>query len=117
MEAGKVCVIVTEATVFAPSEAEIERAKQAAVAQAERVSVPLKLPLDATRLPASVLEDLKQLLAAHPGETEVVLEVQTSGGPRRLKLGAGFNVTRSTKLLSEFEHLVASAMLPEPLSV
>ena len=28
----------------------------------------------------------------------------------------GFSVTRSTKLLSEFEHLVASAMLPEPVT-
>jgi DNA polymerase-3 subunit alpha len=116
MEAGKVCVIVTEATIFNPSEAEIERAKQAAAQQAERVAVPLKLPLDATRLPASVLDDLKQLLAAHPGDTCVVLEVHTSSGPRRLRLGVGFNVTRSTKLLSEFEHLVASAMLPEPVA-
>ncbi len=117
MEAGKVCVLVTEATLFAPSDAEIAHAKAAAAGQAERVAVPLKLPLDAARLPATVIDDLKRLLAEHPGETEVVLEVSTSHGPRRLKLGAGFSVTRSTRLLSEFEHLVASATLPEPVSV
>ncbi len=117
MEAGKVCVLVTEATLFAPSEAEIAHARAAAAKHAERVAVPLKLPLDAARLPATVIDDLKRLLAEHPGDTEVVLEVSTSHGARRLKLGAGFTVTRSTRLLSEFEHLVAAAALPEPVSV
>ncbi|MEA2168775.1 MAG: polymerase subunit alpha, partial [Solirubrobacteraceae bacterium] len=117
MEAGKVCVIVSEATVFSATEGEIERAKAAAAELAARKAVPLKLPLDATRLPSWVLDDLKALLAAHPGETEVVLEVQTSTGQRRLKLGPGFSVTKSTKLLSEFEHLVDSAMRPEPAGV
>jgi len=108
MEAGKTCVIVSEATRFAPSEKEIEQAKAHAARHAERVAVPLRLPLDATRLPATVIADLKRLLAEHPGETEVVLEVATSDGRRRLRLGSGFTVTRSTRLLSEFEHLVAS---------
>jgi DNA polymerase III subunit alpha len=114
MDGGKICVIVSEAALFAPSEREIEQAKVQAAKQSERVAVPLKLPLDATRLPATVIEDLKRLFAEHPGDTEVVLEVHTSGGPRRLKLGTGFTVTRSTRLLSEFEHLVASRELPVP---
>jgi DNA polymerase-3 subunit alpha len=117
MDGGKICVIVSEATLFEPSEREIEQAKAAAARQAERVSVPLKLPLDATRLPATVIDDLKQLLAQHPGETEVVLEVTTSDGPRRLRLGSGFSVTRSTRLLSEFEHLIASAQHAVPAGV
>ena len=117
MDGGKICVIVSEATLFEPSEKEIEQAKVRAATQAERVAVPLKLPIDATRLPATVIEDLKRLFAEHPGETEVVLEVATSGGPRRLKLGSGFTVTRSTRLLSEFEHLVASRQLPTPVAV
>ncbi len=112
MDGGKICVIVSEATLFETTEKEIEQAKARAASQAERVALPLKLPLDAARLPATVIEDLKRLFAEHPGDTEVVLEVTTSGGQRRLKLGSDFTVTRSTRLLSEFEHLVASRQIP-----
>jgi DNA polymerase-3 subunit alpha len=112
MDGGKVCVIVSEATLFEPSEREIAQAKEQAAKQAERVAVPLKLPLDATRLPATVIDELKQLLTEHPGDTEVVLEVTTSEGPRRLRLGPGYCVTRSTELLSKFEYLIARAELP-----
>ena len=112
MEAGKVCVIVSEAERFEPTEAEIEKAQRQAVERAERASVPLKLRLDAGRLPLTVIADLKQLLADHPGESEVVLEVATSAGPRRLRLGDSYKVTRSTKLLSELDAPIAAAILP-----
>jgi DNA polymerase-3 subunit alpha len=114
MEAGRICVIVSEAERFQPTEAEIERAKAAAAKQAERVPTPLHLRLDAARLHHTVIEDLKRLFTEHPGDSEVVLEVRTSTGPCRLKLGAGFRVTRSKSLLSELDHLVAAAALPAP---
>jgi DNA polymerase III subunit alpha len=114
MDGGKVCVIVSEAALYAPTEREIEQAKAQAAQQAERVAVPLKLPLDARGMRPDVIEDLKRLFAEHPGETQVVLEVTTSDGPRRLHLGTRYSVTRSTRLLSEFEHLVASRQLPVP---
>src|SRR4051812_21675247 len=120
MEAGKVCVIVSEAERFQPTEAEIDKAKAAAAERAERAMVPLRLRLDAARLPATVIQELKQVLAEHPGESEVVLEVATSTGPRRLRLGEGFKVARSTKLLSELDAVVAAAILPaapEPAGV
>ena len=101
MEAGRVCVIVSEATLFQPTEAEIEKARVQAAERAERASLPLRLRLDAARLPMTVVEDLKQLLASASGESEVVLEVATSAGPRRLRLGDRYKVARSTKLLSE----------------
>ncbi len=111
MDGGKICVIVSEATLFEPSEREIVKAREQAVRQAEKVVVPLNLRLDATRLPETVIADLKELFSQHPGETDVVLEVATSDGPRRLKLGAGFKVTRSPALLAEYEHIVASREL------
>ena len=111
MDGGKICVIVSEATLFEPSEREITKAREQAVRQAEKVVVPLSLRLDATRLPETVIGDLKELFSQHPGDTEVVLEVATSEGPRRLKLGAGFKVTRSPALLAEYEHIVASREL------
>ncbi len=113
MDGGKVCVLVSEATVFAPSEREIDAAKAAAVTQAARAAQPLRLPLDPSRLAASLVDDLKRVLADHPGESEVVLELECADGPRRLRLGDGFRVTRSTKLLSELQHVVAAATVRE----
>ncbi|HVL95749.1 MAG TPA: DNA polymerase III subunit alpha [Solirubrobacteraceae bacterium] len=112
MEAGKVCVLVHEAERFEPTEAEIARAKENAAKHAERVATPLRLRLDAARLPATIIEDLQELLRSHPGESDVVLEVHTSAGPRRLRLGDGYRVTRSKRLFSELETLVSGAMLP-----
>ena len=48
--------------------------------------------IDGGRLPASVIDDLKRILEDFPGESEVVLEVRTSAGPRLLKLGEGYRV-------------------------
>lgn len=51
---------------------------------AERLGPPpLKLRLDAARLPASALDDLKSLLNSFPGESEVVLELLLAAGDRR----------------------------------
>ncbi len=112
---GKTCVVVSEATLFEPSEKEIEQAKVTAAKQAERIAVPLTLPIDARRLPPTVIDELKRLFAEHPGDTEVVLKVETSDGQRRLRLGPGYTVTRSTALLSAFEHLIAGAETRVPV--
>ena len=53
--------------------------------------------LDGTRLPAAVIEDLKRILEDFPGESELVLEVHTSAGPRLLKLGEGYRVAAATR--------------------
>jgi DNA polymerase III subunit alpha len=111
MDGGKICVIVSEATLFEPTEREIAKAREQAVRQAEKVIVPLSLRLEAARLPPTVIEDLKELFAQHPGDTDVVLEIATAEGTRRLKLGPGFKVTRSPALLVEYEHIVTSREL------
>ncbi len=116
-DAGKTCVVVSEATLFEPSDREIEQARTQAAQQAEKVAVALKLPIDARRLPPTVIDELKRLFAEHPGETEVVLEVATSEGQRRLRLGPGYKVTRSPLLLSAFEHLIAGAETRVPVGV
>ena len=85
-EGGKVCVIVQEVERFDPSEAEIEKARAQAVKAAEPPK-PLCLTLDG-RLPASVLEELKDIIQDHPGETLVELRI----GPRIVRLGPGYRV-------------------------
>jgi DNA polymerase III subunit alpha len=90
-DANSTCVILQEATRFEPSEAEVEQARE----QARAIPVgppPVRLRLDATALPASIIEDLKALIALHPGESDVVLDLQTSRGPRKLRLGAEYRV-------------------------
>jgi hypothetical protein len=73
----------------------------------------LRLRLDASALPATVLGELKELLAGFPGESDVVIELSTSIGHRRLKLGAGFKVARSAGLHAELDALLGAALLAQ----
>jgi DNA polymerase-3 subunit alpha len=109
-DAAKTCLVVQEAERFEPSEEQIEAAR----AKASQIVVgppPVHLRLDATALPASVIEELKQLLASYPGESEVVLDMRTSSGPRKLRLGSGYRVAPNAALRAELDHLLGAAML------
>jgi len=108
-EAGKTCLVVQEAEPFAPTPEEVEEAKARA---AQRAAGPpaLQLRLDATTLPASVLEELKGVLETYPGPADVVLEVRSSTGPRRLKLGPGYRVAPSASLRAELDELLGAAL-------
>jgi hypothetical protein len=66
------------------------------------------------RLPATVIDELKLLLKDFPGESEVVLEVQTRTGPRLLKLGQEYRVARNSSLKAELDRLLAPARPPAP---
>jgi DNA polymerase III subunit alpha len=112
-ENGKVCVKVADVTPFNPSDAEIERARdQAAALAAARAPRPLHLRVDAGRLPASVIEELKRIFDDFPGESEVVLEVHTRTGPRRLRFGSEFKVNgRNAALKAELDRVLGDAVL------
>jgi len=69
------------------------------------------LRLDATALAASVLSELKDVLAGFPGESEVVIELSTSVGERRLRLGPDFRVAHSPGLHAELDALLGDAIL------
>jgi DNA polymerase-3 subunit alpha len=113
-ENGKVCVKVSDVAPFDPSEAEIARASDRAAALAvARAPRPLCLRVDAGRLPATVIDELKRLFEDFPGDSEVVLEVHTSTGRRRLKFGSGYKVAgRNAALKAELDRLLGSAVLP-----
>jgi len=93
---------------FTPSLEEVEAAREAA-ARAPTGPQPLLVTLDAGRLPASVIDDLKHALGNHAGETDVVLDIRTSAGPRTLRLGEGYRVAATPSLRAELEHILGPA--------
>jgi DNA polymerase III subunit alpha len=104
------CLIVQQVERFDPSAEEVAEAREEA---ARRPMLPsaLRLRLDATALAASVLSELKDVLAGFPGESEVVIELSTSVGQRRLKLGPEFRVAHSPGLHAELDALLGDAIL------
>ena len=102
-------IIVQQVDRFEPTAKEVVDAQELA-AKPSAPPAPLKLGLDATLVRASALVDLKELLAGFPGECEVVVDLHTSGGCRRLRLGPEFKVARSAGLHAELEALFAGAI-------
>jgi DNA polymerase-3 subunit alpha len=106
----KTCLIAQQIELFQPSQEEVEKAVEE---EAKQVLPPsaLRLRLDATALPATVLGELKELLAGFPGESDVVIELATRVGHRRLKLGPSFRVERTASLHAELDQLLGAALL------
>jgi DNA polymerase-3 subunit alpha len=106
------CLIAQQVELFQPTEAEVLEAQVHAAKPALSPSA-LKLRLDATALPASVLGELKDLLSGFPGESDVVIELSTTVGHRRLRLGPSFRVSRTASLHAELDALLGCALMPE----
>jgi DNA polymerase-3 subunit alpha len=105
-EAGKTCVVVQSVDRFAPDEQEIERARSAAKASSAAKAAatqPVHLQIDAARLPASAIEDVKDIIETHRGPAEVVLEMVTSAGTRVLRLGEAYRVQHTPIVRAELE--------------
>jgi hypothetical protein len=58
-------------------------------------------------LPTSAIDDCKQLIEDNPGPAEVVLEINTSAGIRRVRLGESYRVKHTPTLRAELEHVLA----------
>jgi DNA polymerase III subunit alpha len=108
----KTCIIAQQIELFEPSREEIVEAA-AAAAKAAEPPRPLRLRVDATALPATALTELKELLQGFPGESEVVIELSTSSGSRRLRLGPEFRVSLGAGLHAELGELLGRALLAE----
>jgi DNA polymerase-3 subunit alpha len=108
-EAGKTCLVVQSVELFAPSQQEIERARSETAARAKPPQ-PVHLRIDAAALSPEAIDDLKQAIGDYPGPAEVVLEIDTSAGTRRLRLGSEYRVAHTPTLLAELEHALAPSM-------
>jgi DNA polymerase-3 subunit alpha len=106
----KTCVIAQQVERFEPSQEEVARA-QVEVAKQVLPPTALRLRLDARALRASILGDLKDVLAGFPGDADVLIELTTTGGPRRLKLGPSYRVARSADLHAELDALLGGALI------
>ncbi|HEU4976790.1 MAG TPA: DNA polymerase III subunit alpha [Baekduia sp.] len=99
--------------LFQPSAEEVEEARAAAAVVAKGPEA-LMLVLDAARLPASILDDLRLIFENHTGEADVVLAVNTSQGPRTLKLGDAFRVDPTPSLRAELARILGPEALAAP---
>ena len=95
---------------FEPSDDEIAAAEK----EATRIVTPgaLQIRLDAAAVLPDVIDDLRELLVAHPGESDVVVELQSAEVRHRLRLGNDFRVSRGAGLHAELAQLLGSALLP-----
>jgi len=115
-DANKVCIVVQDVTRFDPSEAEIEKAK-AALAQRAALEEPkwLRMRVDAARLEATIIAELRELFERYPGNDDFVLEMQTRTGLRRLRFGGDYRIAaRNSALKSELRGLLGDALVAQP---
>ena len=81
-------------------------------AKAERrAPEPLVLRIDAADFAPTLIEELKAVFENFPGESEVLLEMQTREGTRRLRFGADYRVAPSPALRAELDELLGPAAL------
>jgi DNA polymerase-3 subunit alpha len=108
----RTCVVVQKVERFEPTAEQVNEARAHAAEAEVLAKAPVHLRLDAAALPARALDELKDVLADFPGESEVVIELRTSGGERRLRLGPAFRVERGPELHAELSARLGSAILP-----
>ena len=113
-EAGKTCIIAQTVELFAPSEQEIEQARKQAASEAKTavtLARPVHARVDVANLSPSAIEDIKQLVEDYSGPAEIVLDIDTPAGVRRLRMGEAFRVQNTPTLRAELQNALAPASL------
>ncbi len=72
---------------------------------------PVVIKVDAHICDEHLIAELKALLEHFPGQTDVLLEMGTAAGPRRLRFGSGFRITMSGSLRAELDELLGPEAL------
>jgi DNA polymerase-3 subunit alpha len=103
---GETKLVVQEAQRFEPDSDEIARGNKGAVPAG-----PFRVEIDPSRLDAGLVDELKAVLEHHKGDAEVHLVLETSEGPKSLRLGDGFRVRPSSGLMAEIDHVLGQAAL------
>jgi DNA polymerase-3 subunit alpha len=106
-ERGETKLVVQEAERFEPGPEDLKKA----AAIKPRREEPLVLQLSAADFPPTLLEDLRSVFEHFPGETEVLVEMQTREGPRRLRFGSDYKVRDSSALRAELDVLLGPGVM------
>jgi hypothetical protein len=80
----------------------------------KEVELPrLRRSVDAGRLQATVIEELRDLFERYPGDAEFVLEMHTRNGIRYLRFGEAYKIAgRNGALTAELDRLLGPAPAP-----
>ncbi len=106
-EDGKTSFVVQEAWPFEPDAATV----LAAGKRSSRPAGPFTLKLRPDEFAPTLIDELKTVFSSFPGESEVVLEMDTQSGTRRLKFGPDYRVNPSEALRAELDSLLSSRSL------
>jgi DNA polymerase-3 subunit alpha len=71
----------------------------------------VRLRVDARRAPATFIGELARLIREHPGQAPVIVELATSDGPKRLRLGPDYMVRPEPDFFDEIRLLGGDAQL------
>jgi DNA polymerase-3 subunit alpha len=77
--------------------------------EAAQIAREVRLRVDATKAPAGLIAELKAIMAGFPGETPVIVDVDTTLGPKTLEFGPGHRVKPSPAFFGEVKALLGEA--------
>jgi DNA polymerase III subunit alpha len=106
-ERGETKLVVQEAERFEPAAEDLERAQRIV----ERREEPLTLRINAAEFRPTLVEELKSLFEDFKGDTEVLLEMETREGKRRLRFGSDYRVRPSSGLRAELDVLLGPGVM------
>jgi DNA polymerase-3 subunit alpha len=104
-ERGETKLVVQEAERFETAGAEQQGASIGSAGG------PLVLQINAVDFRPTLVEELKSIFEHFPGDTEVVLEMETREGLRRLRFGSGYRVRDSSGLRAELDVLLGPGVM------
>ncbi len=99
---GETKLVAQELELFQPTEDEVAKARAA------RDPGPVLLRINAADFGATLIEELKEIFEHNPGDSEVLLEMETREGLRRLRFGSEYKVRPCAALDAELDALLGS---------
>ncbi len=106
---GEMSLVVAEAEPFEPGEDEVAAARARAASKQDPEQIVVRV--DAAAAAAGLIEELKGLFESFPGGSEVLLEMKTRDGVRRLRFGADYRVAPSPALRAQLDELLGPRSL------
>jgi DNA polymerase-3 subunit alpha len=101
---GDTSLVVAEAEIFEPGADELAAAR--AKAAAKRDPETFTLLVNAADFGPTLVDELKVIFEGFPGQSEVLIEMTTRDGLRRLRFGADYKVSPSHALRAQVHELL-----------